>query len=53
MVESDLSRAAPTRIIAERHVKRVGGVLQALREVVLEQRHIERTDEHVVADSST
>ena len=32
MAESDLSREALTRIIAERHVNRVGGVLQALRE---------------------
>ena len=50
MAESDLSRDAFTRIIAERHVNRVGGVLQALRDVVLEQGHIGRGDEHVVAD---
>lgn len=50
MAESDLSRDALTRIIAERHVNRVGGVLQALRDVVLEQGHIGRADEHVVAD---
>lgn len=50
MPESDHSRTAPTRIIASRHLSRVGGVLQALREVVLEQGHIERSDEHVVAD---
>ena len=46
----DRSREALTRIVAERHVYRVGGVLQALREVVIEQGHIERADEHVVAD---
>ena len=50
MAETDLSRDALTRIIAERHVNRVGGVLQALRDVVLEQGHIGRADEHVVAD---
>ena len=50
MPESDHSRTALTRIIAARHLNRVGGVLQALREVVLEQGHIERSDEHVVAD---
>ena len=50
MPESDHSRSALTRIIAARHLNRVGGVLQALREVVLEQGHIERADEHVVAD---
>ena len=50
MPESDQSRTAATRAIATRHLNRVGGVLQALREVVLEQGHIERADEHVVAD---
>ena len=50
MPESDHSRTALTRMIAARHLNRVGGVLQALREVVLEQGHIERADEHVVAN---
>ena len=50
MAATDHSREALTRIVAERHVHRVGGVLQALREICLEHGHIEHADEHAVAD---
>ena len=36
--------------IALRNKERVGGVLRALREIVLEQGHVSRAQEHVVAD---
>lgn len=39
-----------TRSIAERHVGRVGGVLQALRGVVLERGFVSEDDQRVVAD---
>ena len=38
------------RSIAGRHLRRVGGVLQALREVVLEQGFVSEDDQRVVAD---
>ncbi|MDE0692643.1 MAG: NAD(P)H-dependent oxidoreductase subunit E [Gammaproteobacteria bacterium] len=38
------------RSVAGRHVGRVGGVLQALREVVLEQGFVSEDDQRVVAD---
>lgn len=44
MVEGDV------RSVAERHLRRVGGVLQALREVVLEQGFVSEDDQRVVAD---
>ena len=50
MAESDHSREAATRVIAERNLHHVGGTLRALREVVLEQGYVGRADEHVVAD---
>ena len=50
MAESDQSREAATRVIAERNLHHVGGTLRALREVVLEQGYVDRADEHVVAD---
>lgn len=45
MTETDTARA-----IALRNKDRVGGVLRALREIVLEQGHVSRPQEHVVAD---
>ena len=50
MPESDRSREAIARDIAGRHLHRVGGVLQALRDVVAELGYVARADEHVVAD---
>ena len=50
MADTDRPRATLTRVIAERHLERVGGVLRALRDVVLEQGHVERADEHVIAN---
>ena len=44
MVESD------ARAVAGRHLGRVGGVLQALREVVNEQGYVSEDDQRVVAD---
>ena len=38
------------RSVAGRHVGRVGGVLQALREVVLEQGFVSEDDQRMVAD---
>lgn len=45
MTEADVARA-----IALRNKDRVGGVLRALREIVLEHGHVSRAQEHVVAD---
>lgn len=45
MTEADTARA-----IALRNRQRVGGVLRCLREIVLEQGHVSREQEHVVAD---
>ena len=50
MAEPDHSRTAVTRIVAERNLNRLGGVLRALREIVIEQGYVDRADEHVVAD---
>ncbi len=44
------SHAAGASAIASRHVDRTGGVLRALRDIVLERGHVSRADEHVVAD---
>lgn len=38
------------RAVARRHLGRVGGVLQALREVVIEQGFVSEDDQRVVAD---
>lgn len=45
MMEADTARA-----IALRNKGRVGGLLRALREIVLAQGHVSRPQEHVVAD---
>ena len=45
-----MTEAEAARAIALRHKDRVGGVLRALREIVLEQGHVSRRQEHVVAD---
>ena len=45
MTEADIARA-----IALRNKDRVGGVLRALREIVLAHGHVSRPQEHVVAD---
>lgn len=39
-----------TRTIATKHVRRVGGVLQALRDVVAERGHVDVSDRRVIAD---
>lgn len=44
MVEADI------RAVAARHLGRVGGVLQALREVVIERGFVSEDDQRVVAD---
>lgn len=45
-----MTTAERVRAIAEAHVGRTGGVLQALREVVQALGHVAREHEHVVAD---
>ena len=45
MMEADTARA-----IALRNKGRIGGLLRALREIVLAQGHVSRPQEHVVAD---
>ncbi len=50
MAETDREAEVRAREMARRNRDRVGGVLRALREIVVEHGHIDRADEHVVAD---
>ena len=50
MAEVDTKSEGMTRDIARRHVDRVGGVLRALREIVVQRGYVCRPDEHIVAD---
>lgn len=50
MAETDREAEVRAREIALRNRDRTGGVLCALREIVGERGHIDRADEHVVAD---
>jgi len=50
MAQTDRDADVRAREIALRHRDRVGGVLCALREIVADRGHVDRRDEHEVAD---
>ena len=50
MDEIDATSDDLARQIAQRHLGRVGGVLAALRSIVVARGHVSRDDQHAVAD---